>query len=92
MEPYWSKNFKTLLLPQVTFEFFQTYAEFSSHWPSYECTNFHNFFSEISLSPLCHIEKPKTAIISTRSHLRGKRGEIWASGVSIKCIQGSFDS
>ncbi len=30
--PYGSQNFKTLLLPQITFESFQTFSEFSSQW------------------------------------------------------------
>ncbi len=32
MGPYGSQNFKTLLLPQITFESFQTFSKFSSHW------------------------------------------------------------
>ncbi len=32
MGPYGSQNFKTLLLPQIIFESFQTFSEFSSHW------------------------------------------------------------
>ena len=32
MGPYGSQNFKTLLLPQITFEFFVTCPEFSSQW------------------------------------------------------------
>ncbi len=31
--------------------------------------DFSRFFAEISLSPLCHIRKPKTAIISKRHHI-----------------------
>ena len=34
MGPYWSKNVKTLLLPHITFESFQTFSEFSSQWSS----------------------------------------------------------
>ena len=32
--PFGSKNFKTLLLPQITFDFFQT-PEVSSQWSSF---------------------------------------------------------
>ncbi len=32
MGSYGSQNFKTLLLPQITFESFQTFSEFSSQW------------------------------------------------------------
>ena len=32
MGPCQSKNFKMLLLPQITFESFQTFSEFSSQW------------------------------------------------------------
>ncbi len=31
MGPYGSQNFKTLLLPQISFESSQTFSEFSSH-------------------------------------------------------------
>ncbi len=34
MGPYGSQNFKTLLLPQITFESFQPFPEFSSQWSS----------------------------------------------------------
>ncbi len=34
MESHGSKNFKTILVPQITFEFFQTFPEFSSQWSS----------------------------------------------------------
>ncbi len=34
MGPYGSKSFKTLLFPQITFEFFQTSPDFSSQCAS----------------------------------------------------------
>ncbi len=34
MRPYGSQNSKTLLLPQITFESFQTFSEFSSRLSS----------------------------------------------------------
>ncbi len=36
------------------------------------------------------MEKPKTSIIWKTSERRTKRSEIWASGVSIQCTQGTF--
>ncbi len=33
-ETLWETNFKMLLLPQITFESFQTFPEFSSQWSS----------------------------------------------------------
>ncbi len=32
MRPYGSQNFKTLLIPQISFESFQTFSEISSQW------------------------------------------------------------
>ncbi len=44
MGHYGSKNFKTLVLRQITFIFFQTSAEFSSQWSSKKyCSEFLNF-------------------------------------------------
>ncbi len=44
MGPYGSQNFKTLLLPQITFEFFQAFSEFSSQWSSQKyCFGFLKF-------------------------------------------------
>ncbi len=37
MGPYGSQNFKTLLLPQITLESFQTVSESSSLWSSQKC-------------------------------------------------------
>ncbi len=34
MGPNGRQNFKRLLLPQITFESFQTFSEFSSQWSS----------------------------------------------------------
>ncbi len=34
MGPYGSQNFKTLLLPEITFESFEPFPEFSSQWSS----------------------------------------------------------
>ena len=40
-----AKNFKTLLLPQITFESFQTFSEFSSQWSSQKyCFEFLKFW------------------------------------------------
>ncbi len=36
--------------------------------------------------------KPKTSIIWKTSDRRANRIEIWASGVSIQCTQGAFDT
>ncbi len=44
MGPYGSQNFKRLLLPQITFESFQTLSEISSQWSSQKfCFGFWNF-------------------------------------------------
>ncbi len=46
MGPYGSQNFKMLLLPQISFESFQPFTEFSSQWSSQKyCTvlDFWNF-------------------------------------------------
>ncbi len=45
MGPYGSQNFKTILLPQITFESFQTFSEFSSQWSSQKyCFGFLKFW------------------------------------------------
>ena len=103
MGPYVSKNFKTLLLPQITFKSFQTFSEFCSHKSTtvfFFCvcvflifkilcfwflTNFWNL-------PFYSMAKPKTPIIWKKRDRRAKRDEIWVSGVSIQCIQGTFDN
>ncbi len=36
--------------------------------------------------------KPKTSIIWKTRDRRAKQTEIWASGVSIQCTQGTFDT
>ena len=36
--------------------------------------------------------KPKSSIIWKTSDRRAKRSEIWASGVSLQCTQGTFDT
>ncbi len=36
--------------------------------------------------------KPKTSIIWKMSDRRAKRIEIWPSGVSVQCTQGTFDT
>ncbi len=36
--------------------------------------------------------KPKTSIISKTSDRRAKQREIWGSGVSIQCTEGTFDT
>ena len=44
MGPNGSPYFKTLLLPQITFESFQTFSEFSSQWSSQNyCFEFSKF-------------------------------------------------
>ena len=41
MGPNGSENFKTLLLPQISFGSFQTFSEFSSQWSSQKyCDDF----------------------------------------------------
>ena len=55
MGPSGSKNFKTLLLPQITLESFQTYSEFSSQLsPQKYCFGFFEFliFNDFFNSPL----------------------------------------
>ncbi len=82
-----SKNLKTLLFPQITFDFFfQTSAEFSSPWSSQKyCLEFfffflkfcvYDFFPKISNSPLYPMEKPKTSIIWKMSVRGAKQSEI----------------
>ncbi len=45
MGPYGRQNFKTLLLPQISFESFQTFSEISSQWSSQEyCFGFLKFW------------------------------------------------
>ncbi len=42
--PHGSQNFKTLLLPQITFESFQTFSEYSSQWSAQKyCFGFLKF-------------------------------------------------
>ncbi len=36
--------------------------------------------------------KPKTSIVWKTSNRRVKQSEIWASGVSVQCRQGTFDT
>ncbi len=36
--------------------------------------------------------KPKTSIIWKTSERRAKQSEMWASGVSIQCAQGTFET
>ena len=103
MGPYGSKNFKTLLLPQINFSwifisvvltnlflyFFFIFLIFDF----FRLYNFSQIFvGEISLSPWCHIRKQNTAIISKGSYHRMKRSEIWSSGAIILCKEGTFDS
>ena len=89
MGPYGSHNFKTLLLPQITFESFQTFSEFSSQWSS-KSTVF--WFGKFWVSVFFKFTtipygKPKTSIIWKTSDRRTKRSEIWGSGVSVQCIK-----
>ncbi len=45
MGPYGSQKFKTLLLPQISFESFQTFSEISSQWSSQKyCFGFLKFW------------------------------------------------
>ncbi len=44
MGPYLSENFKTLLLPQITFKYFHTFSEIFSQWSSQKyCFEFLKF-------------------------------------------------
>ncbi len=53
MGPYGSQNFKTLLLPQITFESFQPFPEFSSQWSSQRyCFGFLKFWVSNGTYPL----------------------------------------
>ena len=44
------------------------------------------------ISSLFPMGKPKTSIISKTSDRRAKQREIWGSGVSIQCTEGTFDT
>ncbi len=57
----------------------------------FEILNF-RFLTNFWISPFYPLGKPKTSIIWKTSDRGAKRSEIWASGVSIQCIQGPFDS
>ncbi len=89
---------KTLLLPQITLESFQTFSWilFSVvltkvlFW-IFEILSF-RFLTNFWISPLHPMGKPKTSIIWKTSDRRAKPSEIWASGVSIQCTQGTFDT
>ena len=59
--PYGSQHFKMLLLPQTTFESFQTFSEFSSRWSSqtycfgflqFWVFNFSKFFFALTWDPM----------------------------------------
>ncbi len=97
MGPYGSQNFKTLLLLQITFESFHPFPEFSSQLSSqvlfwiFEILSF-RFLMNFWISTLHPMGKPKTSIIWKTSDRRAKQSEIWASGVSIQCTQGTFDT
>ncbi len=98
MGPYGTQNFKTLLLPQITFESSQTFSELSSQWSwqtywfwIFEILIF-RFLTNFLISPLYSMGKPKTSTIWKPSDRSAKRGEIWASGVRVQCIQGTFDT
>ncbi len=76
MGPYGSKDVKTLLLPQITFES----SEFSSQMPARNyCFEFWNFeFLILTIFLIYHGTpgKPITLIIWTQSDRRAKRSEI----------------
>ncbi len=44
------------------------------------------------ISPLYPMRKAKTSINWKTSDIGAKQSEIWASGVSIQCTQGTFDT
>ncbi len=98
MGSYGSQNFTTLLLPQITFESFQPFPEFSSQLSLQKCCFgfFENlnyrFLTNFLISPLPPMGKPKTPIIWKTSDRRAKQSEIWALEVSIQCTQGTFDT
>ncbi len=50
------------------------------------------YLTNFCVSPLYPMGKPKTSIIWKTSDRRAKRVEIWASGASIQCTQGTFDT
>ncbi len=75
MGPYGSKNFKTLPLPQITFESFQTFSDFVFTVVLTNlkyCFGFWKFcVSDFSdFSPLYPMGKPKTSIIRKSSGRR----------------------
>ena len=93
-DPNGSQNFKTLLLPQISFESFQPFLEFSSQLSSqkycfgflkFKFQSFHEFLNSTIVPGM---GKPKTSIVWKTSDRGAKLSEIWASGVSLLCIQG----
>ncbi len=94
-----------LLLPQLVFDvfFFKLPLNFlpsgphkSTGWDFliFDITIFHDFFCEnftFSIVPYMYRETKNCSYLE-RSHRRAKLSEIWASSVSIQCIQGTFDS
>ncbi len=100
MGPYGRQNFKTLLLPQITFESFQTFSEFSSYWSSQKyCFEFLKFwvfefsgffFVFVNMhgtlwEPKCPYGKQIISIIWKTSDRGAKVSEIRALGMSVKC-------
>ncbi len=86
MGSYGSQNFKTLLLPQTTFESFQSFPGFSSQrsrqkvlfW-IFETLSFRFLMIFFNFTTVPYLETKKPSIIWS---------EIWASGVTIQCRQG----
>ena len=97
MGPHGSRHFKTLLLPQISFESFQIFSKFFLSGPHKSTVlDFLNFefpiLTNFLNSPLYPIGKQKTSIIWKTGDCRAKRSENWASGVSIQCTHGTFDT
>ena len=97
MGSYGSQNFKPVLLPQITFESFQTFPEFSSQRsPQTYCFGFLKFgfpiFNEFSNITIVPCGESKNLNYLEKKLPRAKQSEIWASRVSIQCTQGTFDT
>ncbi len=60
MGPYGGQNFKTLLFPQINFESFETFSEFSSHWSwqkycfGFPCPKYYMHIGTISIHYSCN--------------------------------------
>ncbi len=96
MGPYGSQNFKTLLLPQISFESFQTFFwNFFSvvltkvlFW-IFEIWSF-RFFNEFFIFTFATYGETKPSSTWKTNDRRSNQIEIWASGVSIHCTHGTI--